>query len=51
MKDATPLTPQAHGRDSIFKCKQHTIHDPRSEKYNYKMMKYGATLYSRHTGT
>jgi len=28
MKDATPLTPLAHERNSIFKCKQHTIHDP-----------------------
>jgi len=28
MKDVTPLTPLAHERNSIFKCKQHTIHDP-----------------------
>jgi len=44
MKDATPLTGLAHERSSIFKCKQHTIHDPRGpEKYNYDtMMKYGA---------
>ena len=27
MKDATPLTPLAHERNSIFKWKQHTIHD------------------------
>jgi len=25
MKNATPLTPQGHERNSIFKCKQHTI--------------------------
>jgi len=36
IKDATPLTPIAHERDSIFKCKQHAIHDPRGPaKYNY----------------
>jgi len=30
MNDATPLTPLAHERNSIFKCKQHTctLHDP-----------------------
>jgi len=36
IKDATPLTPIAHERNSIFKCKQHTIHDPRGPaNYNY----------------
>jgi len=30
IKDATPLTPLAHERSSIFKCKQHTIYDPRA---------------------
>jgi len=32
--DATPLTPLAHERNSIFKCKQHTctLHDPRGPK-------------------
>ena len=39
MNDATPLTPLAHERNSIFKCKQHThtctLHDPRGpEKYS-----------------
>jgi len=28
MKDATRLTPPVHERNSFFKCKQHTIHDP-----------------------
>jgi len=52
MKETIPRTsPLAHERNSIFKCKQHTLHDPWGpEKYNYTMMKYGATLYSRHTG-
>jgi len=41
MNDATPLTPLAHERNSIFKCKQHTctLHDPWGpEKYDYTMM-------------
>ena len=41
MSDATPLTPLAHKRHSIFKCKQHTctLHDPWGpEKYIYTMM-------------
>ena len=43
--------PLAHERNSIFKCKQHTctLHDPWGpEKYDYTMMYYGATFYSRH---
>jgi len=40
MKDATPLTPLAHERNAIYKCKQQTIHDPLApEKYNYTMIK------------
>jgi len=41
MNDATPLTPLAHERNSIFKCKQNTctLHDPWGpEKYDYTMM-------------
>jgi len=50
IKDATPLTPLAHERNSIFKCKQQTIHDLWGpEKYNYTMIKYEATFYNRHT--
>ena len=46
MKDATPLTPLAHGQNSIFKCKQHTIHDPCGpEKYDYTMMTYIRYVY------
>jgi len=31
---------------------KHTVNDPWGpEKYDYTMMKYGATFYSRHTGT
>jgi len=38
MKDATPLTPQAYEQNSIFKCKQHTVHDLGGpEKYNITM--------------
>jgi len=36
INDTTPLTPLAHERNSIFKCKQHTctLHDPWGpEKY------------------
>jgi len=45
-------TDPVHERNSIFKCKQHIIHDPWGpEKYNFTMMKYGATFYSRHTST
>jgi len=54
MHDATPLTPLAHERNYIFKCKQHTysLHDPWGpEKYDYTMMQYGASFYSHHTGT
>ena len=37
--------PLAHGRDSIYKCQQHTIYDPWGpDKYNYTMIKYGATF-------
>ena len=37
--------PLAHERNSIFKCKQ-TVHGPWGpEKYDYTMMKYGATFY------
>jgi len=44
--------PLAHGRHSIFNCKQHTIYDPWGpEQYNYRIMNYGATFYSLHTGT
>ena len=40
----TTDAPLAHERNSIYKCKQHTLHDPgRPEKYNYTMMKYVAT--------
>jgi len=49
MKYATPLTPQAHERNSIFKCKQHTIHDPWGpEKYNYTMMNNTIFLLQSH---
>ena len=30
-KDATPLTPQAHERTSIFKCMQHTNPNARGQ--------------------
>jgi len=38
MKDATPIMPPTHEWNSIFKTKQHRIHDPRGpEKYNRNM--------------
>jgi len=44
----TTDAPLAHEQNSIFKCKQDTIHDSWGpEKYNFTMMKYGATFYSR----
>jgi len=51
MNDATRLTPLAHKRNSIFKCKQRTctLNDSREpDKYNYTMMLYGATFYSQY---
>jgi len=48
----TTNAPLSHERNSIFKCKQHTIHDPWGpEKYNYTIMKNVATFYSRLIGT
>jgi len=46
MKDATPLRPLAHERNSI-KCKPNTIHDPRGPEIFYKVMKYGVTFKTR----
>ena len=34
IKDATPLTPLAHERNSIFKCIPYTIHDPRGPEHS-----------------
>jgi len=35
MKDAAPLTPSANERNSIFKLKQQTIHDPLETETTY----------------
>jgi len=52
MKDATITDALANERNSILKCKQHTIHNTRGpENYNYTMMYFGAIFYRRHTGT
>jgi len=49
MKDATPLTPLAHERNSIYKCKQQTIHNPWwPEKYNFSMMNNTIFLLQSH---
>jgi len=47
MKDASPLTPLTHERNSFSSVNNIcTIHDPWGpDKYNYTMMKYGATFY------
>jgi len=46
-KYSTPLHPIAHELNSVFKCLQHTIHDPwGQEKYKYTLMKYVATFCS-----
>jgi len=36
MKNVTPLTPSSEWAEIIFKCEEHTIHDPKGpDKYNY----------------
>ena len=46
----TTNTPLAYERNSIFKCKQHSIYDlTDSDKYTFTSRLYGATYYSRYT--
>jgi len=40
MKDAIPLTPPAHEWNTLFKCKEHTIHDHFMLNMNCRMFKY-----------